>query len=221
MWNHFGSKSSSSSYPFQPPLETLYSFRGFEPGLPSGNVSSTDDIPPDQWMLSHSYSFLLCLTFSEIDLKLGNFGNGLWALNSHRIVMILFPHNREFRYRRHVFLGVTGISVFLAGITSGLNLAPLSAGIGIAAVVAAIMYFYSAWITRFDLRFRYVHPRKIRFTSLLTFYLPLVISALLLVASPWAVQQPWLDTPDSSSVYISFHSRLIIRSSRSAWEHFR
>ena len=49
-------------------------------------------------------------------------------LNSHRIFMMLLPHNREFRYRRHVFLGVTGISVFLAGITSGLNLAPMSAG---------------------------------------------------------------------------------------------
>jgi hypothetical protein len=114
---------------------------------------------------------------------------------------MLLPHHREFRYRRHAFLGVTGISVFLAVITSGLNLAPMSAGIGIAAVVAAIMYFYSAWITRFDLRFRYVHPRKIRFTSLLTFYLPLAISALLLLASPWALQQPWLETPDARCMY--------------------
>lgn len=114
---------------------------------------------------------------------------------------MLLPHHREFRYRRHVFLGVTGISVFLAGITSGLNLAPMSAGIGIAAVVAAIMYFYSAWITRFDLRFRYVYPRKIRFTSPLTFYLPLAMSVLFLVGSPWALQQPWLDTPDEKCIY--------------------
>jgi hypothetical protein len=114
---------------------------------------------------------------------------------------MLLPHHREFPYRRHAFFGVTGISVFLAGITSGLNLAPMSAGIGIAAVVAVIMYFYSAWIIGLDLHFRYVHPRKIRFTSLLTFYLPLAISALLLVASPWALQQPWLDTPDKKCIY--------------------
>ncbi len=114
---------------------------------------------------------------------------------------MLLPHNREFPYRRHVLFGVSGISVFLAGITSGLNQTSMLVNIGIGAVVAVIMYFYSAWIIGLDLRFIHVHPRKIRFTSLLCFYLPLAISALLLVASPWALQQRWLEAPDARCMY--------------------
>jgi len=120
---------------------------------------------------------------------------------SHWIVMMLLPHNREFPYRRHVLFGVSGITVFFAGITSGLPATSMSKRIGIAAVISVIVYYYSAWIIRLDLRFSRVHPRKIRFTSLLSFYLPLAMSALLLVASPWALQQTWLGTPDARCMY--------------------
>ncbi len=114
---------------------------------------------------------------------------------------MLLPHNREFLYRRHFFFGVTGISVFLAGVTSGLNQTSMLVNIGITAVVAVVMYFYCAWIMGFELRFIQVHPRKIRFTSLLSFYLPVAVSALLLVGSPWALQQPWLDAPEARCMY--------------------
>ncbi len=68
-------------------------------------------------------------------------------------------------------------------------------------VVSVILYFYTAWIVRLDLRFLSSHPRKIRFTIYLTFYLPIIGSALLLMLAPFALTQPWLLEPDARCFY--------------------
>lgn len=50
----------------------------------------------------------------------------------------------------------------------------------VAAVLGLGLYYYISWIVRLDARFRRIHPRKIRVTSLIVFYLPQLISAVVL-----------------------------------------
>jgi hypothetical protein len=80
-------------------------------------------------------------------------------------------------------------------------LTSMSARVFIAGVVSGCLYLYTSWIIRLDLRFRDVHPRKIQFTSLVSFYLPLAISALLVVAAPWSLQQSWMGSPEARCLY--------------------
>lgn len=98
---------------------------------------------------------------------------------------MFFPHQKNFRFRRHAFWAMSLVGLSLAACTSGLTgsefIFPAISMLG----MAGFAYLLSWAVVRSDARFRDVHPRKIRVTSLFAFYVPVVFSALLLVCSPW------------------------------------
>jgi hypothetical protein len=62
------------------------------------------------------------------------------------------------------------------------------------AALALVLYFYSRWLARLEARFRLVHPRKFRMTTLLMFYGCSGAAFLLVALSPW-LASCWGESP--------------------------
>jgi hypothetical protein len=114
---------------------------------------------------------------------------------------MVLPHHPEFRFRPHVFWGSVLLSLLLAVRVPGVAVGQLLAFIAVCGVVSGALYLYTRWMVRFDGGFRYVHPRKIFVTSLLTFYAPAVLGVTLLLGAPCFLHQPWMDSPLDRVMY--------------------
>ena len=104
------------------------------------------------------------------------------------------PHSSRFTWRPAIFW-VFGLASFaLAAFRTELAGRALLLAFLASAALALVLYFYSRWLARLEARFRLVHPRKFRMTTLLMFYGCSGAAILLVVLSPWLASW-WGDSP--------------------------
>ena len=97
---------------------------------------------------------------------------------------MLLPHQKDFQFRRHAFWAMSLIAITMGYWTSGLTGTQFIFIALSMLVMAAFAYFLTWAVVRSDATFRDVHPRKIIVTSLFAFYVPVALSAALLIGSP-------------------------------------
>jgi hypothetical protein len=107
---------------------------------------------------------------------------------------MILPHSSNFAWRRAIFWSFCIASFALAARRTELADRALLLALLASAALALALYFYSRWLARLEARFRSVHPRKYRMTTLLMFYGCSGAALLLVALSPWLTSW-WVDSP--------------------------
>ncbi|HEY5618466.1 MAG TPA: hypothetical protein VIK60_11005 [Vicinamibacterales bacterium] len=112
-----------------------------------------------------------------------------------------WPHEPEFRGRALIFWSLSILAFLQARSVPAVSVRDVVVGALVAAVVSLLVYGYARAIGRLDARFRHVHPRTLRVSSVAAFYLFGGLACGLVVGGRFLVARDSNETPAELMVY--------------------